>query len=218
MPLRVFNTLANEKQDFTPLRPGRIGIYVCGITVYDLTHIGHARMLTAFDVMVRFLRWAGWEVAFVRNWTDVDDKIIRRALERGQDPRQLSEHFIDECRHDMQSLGVMSADVEPKATDHIPDVHGGGKDLVFPHHENEIAQSEAASGQDLAHYWLHNGFITIDAEKMSKSLGNFRTIRDLLAHWDGEALRAFLLSTHYRHPINFAEAAVLEADRRVDYF
>ena len=322
MPLRVFNTLANEKQDFTPVRPGRIGIYVCGITVYDLTHIGHARMLTAFDVVVRFLRWAGWEVAFVRNWTDVDDKIIRRALERGQDPRQLSEHFIDECRRDMQSLGVMSADVEPKATDHIPemlaliarliergnayasrgdvyfavrsfpgygklskrnlddlragarvepgeqkrdpldfalwkaakpgepasvtwespwgpgrpgwhiecsamcqkylgttfDVHGGGKDLVFPHHENEIAQSEAASGQDLAHYWLHNGFITIDAEKMSKSLGNFRTIRDLLAHWDGEALRAFLLSTHYRHPINFTEAAVLEADRRVDYF
>src|SRR5436309_702173 len=122
MPLRVFNTLANEKQDFTPVRPGRIGIYVCGITVYDLTHIGHARMLTAFDVVVRFLRWAGWEVAFVRNWTDVDDKIIRRALERGQDPRQLSEHFIDECRHDMQSLGVMSADVEPKATDHIPEM------------------------------------------------------------------------------------------------
>src|SRR2546429_59537 len=122
MPLRVFNTLANEKQDFTPVRQGRIGIYVCGITVYDLTHIGHARMLTAFDVMVRFLRWAGWEVAFVRNWTDVDDKIIRRALERGQDPRQLSEHFIDECRHDMQSLGVMSADVEPKATDHIPEM------------------------------------------------------------------------------------------------
>src|SRR5205807_648583 len=122
MPLRVFNTLANEKQDFTPVRPGRIGIYVCGITVYDLAHIGHARMLTAVDVAVRFLRWAGWEVAFVRNWTDVDDKIIRRALERGQDPRQLSEHFIDECRHDMQSLGVMSADVEPKATDHIPEM------------------------------------------------------------------------------------------------
>src|SRR2546428_372670 len=254
MPLRVFNTLANENQDFTPVRPGRIGIYVCGITVYDLAHIGHARMLSAFDVAVRFLRWAGWEVAFVRNWTDVDDKLIRRALERGQDPGQLSEHFIEECRRDMQSLGVMVADVEPKATDHIPemqaliarliergnayasqgdvyfavrsfagygklskrnlddlragarvepgeqkrdpvdfalwkaakpgepasvtwespwgpgrpgwhiecsamcqkylgttfDVHGGGKDLVFPHHENEIAQSEAASGHVLA--------------------------------------------------------------------
>src|SRR5207253_10145253 len=117
MPSRVFNTLANEKQDFTPVRPGRIGIYVCGITVYDLPHIGHARMLTAFDVAVRFLRWAGWEAAFVRNWTDVDDKIIRRALERGQDPRHLSAHFIEEWRRDMQSLGVMAADVEPTATD-----------------------------------------------------------------------------------------------------
>src|SRR2546423_1019148 len=322
MPLRVFNTLANEKRDFTPVRPGRIGIYVCGITVYDLAHIGHARMLTAFDVRVRFRRWAGGEVAFVRNWTDVDDKIIRRALERGQDPRQLSEHFIDECRHDMQSLGVMSADVEPKATDHIPemqaliarliergnayasrgdvyfavrsfpgygklskrnlddlragarvepgeqkrdpldfalwkaakpgepasvtwespwgpgrpgwhiecsamcqkylgttfDVHGGGKDLVFPHHENEIAQSEAASDQPLARFWLHCGFLTMDSEKMSKSLGNVRNIRDLLKSWDGESIRAFLLSTSYRHPINFSDTAVADADGRVDYF
>jgi cysteinyl-tRNA synthetase len=322
MPLRVFNTLANEKQDFTPVQPGRIGIYVCGITVYDLPHIGHARMLTAFDVAVRFLRWAGWQVSYVRNWTDVDDKIIRRAGERGQDPKQFAEHFIEECRRDMAALNVLPADVEPKATDHVPemlemigkliergnayaaqgdvyfavrsfpaygklskrnlddllsgarvdpgeqkrdpldfalwkaakpgeppsvtwqspwgpgrpgwhiecsamcqkylgitfDVHGGGKDLVFPHHENEIAQSEAASGQDLARYWMHNGFVTVDAEKMSKSLGNFKTIRDLLAHWDGEALRAFLLSTHYRHPISFTEPAIVEADRRVEYF
>jgi cysteinyl-tRNA synthetase len=322
MPLRVFNTLANEKQDFTPVQPGRIGIYVCGITVYDLPHIGHARMLTAFDVAVRFLRWAGWQVSYVRNWTDVDDKIIRRAGERGQDPKQFAEHFIEECRRDMEALNVLPADVEPKATEHVPemlemiarlierghayaaqgdvyfavrshpgygklskrnlddllagarvdpgdqkrdpldfalwkaakpgepasvtwqspwgpgrpgwhiecsamcqkylgitfDVHGGGKDLVFPHHENEIAQSEAASGQDLAHYWMHNGFVTVDAEKMSKSLGNFKTIRDLLAHWDGEALRAFLLSTHYRHPISFTEPAIIEADRRVEYF
>src|SRR5438477_1386705 len=322
MPLRVFNTLTNEKQEFRPLRPGRIGIYVCGITVYDLTHVGHARMLTAFDVAVRFLRWAGWDVAFVRNWTDVDDKIIRRANESGQDPKRFAEHFIEECRRDMRALGILPADVEPKATDHIPemqaliarliergnayasqgdvyfavrsfpgygklcrrnlddlqagarvepgeqkrdpldfalwkaakpgepasvtwdspwgpgrpgwhiecsamcqkylgttfDVHGGGKDLVFPHHENEIAQSEAASGQDLARYWLHNGFVTLEAEKMSKSLGNFKTIRDLLAHWDGEALRAFLLSTHYRHPINFTESAIADADRRVEYF
>jgi len=322
MPLRVFNTLTNEKQEFRPLRPGRIGIYVCGITVYDLTHVGHARMLTAFDVAVRFLRWAGWDVAFVRNWTDVDDKIIRRANESGQDPKRFAEHFIEECRRDMRALGILPADVEPKATDHIPemqaliarliergnayasqgdvyfavrsfpgygklsrrnlddlqagarvepgeqkrdpldfalwkaakpgepasvtwdspwgpgrpgwhiecsamcqkylgttfDVHGGGKDLVFPHHENEIAQSEAASGQDLARYWVHNGFVTLDAEKMSKSLGNFRTLRDLFAHWDGEALRAFLLSTHYRHPINFTDAALAEADGRVEYF
>jgi cysteinyl-tRNA synthetase len=322
MPLRLFNTLTNEKQDFVPIRPGRIGIYVCGITVYDLLHIGHARMLTAFDVVVRALRWTGWQVAYVRNWTDVDDKIIRRAQERGEEPLRLADHFIDECRRDMQALNILPADVEPKATDHIQemllligkliergnayaaggdvyfavrsfpnygklskrnlddllsgarvepgelkrdpldfalwkatkpgepesvswespwgpgrpgwhlecsamcqkylgttfDVHGGGKDLAFPHHENEIAQSEAASGQELAHYWLHNGFLTLDAEKMSKSLGNFKTIRDLLAHWDGEALRAFLLSTHYRHPINFTESAVADADRRVDYF
>ena len=322
MPLRVFNTLANEKQDFAPLEAGRIGIYVCGITVYDLAHLGHARMLTAFDVAVRFLRWAGWNVRYVRNWTDVDDKIIRRAQERGQDPKEFAEHFIAECRRDMEALNILAADVEPKATEHIPemqaliarlierghaypsqgdvyfavrkfpaygrlsgrnlddleagarvepgeqkrdpldfalwkaakpgepasvtwqspwgpgrpgwhiecsamsqkylgttfDAHGGGKDLVFPHHENEMAQSEAASGQDLAHYWLHNGFVTVDAEKMSKSLGNFRTVRDLLGQWDAEALRALLLSTQYRHPINFTESALIEADRRVEYF
>jgi cysteinyl-tRNA synthetase len=322
MPLRVFSSLTDEKQDFTPLRPGRVGIYVCGLTVYDLPHIGHARMLVAFDVAVRFLRWSGWQVQYVRNWTDVDDKIIRRAVERGEDPRQLSQRYIDESRRDMQSLGVLPADLEPKATEHVPemleliarliekghayasqgdvyfavrsfppygklskrhledllagarvepgeqkrdpldfalwkaakpgepqsvtwqspwgpgrpgwhiecsamcqkylgttfDMHGGGKDLIFPHHENEIAQSEAASGQELARYWLHNGFVTMDSEKMSKSLGNVRNIRELLTHWDGEALRAFLLSTHYRHPINFVESALIEADRRVEYF
>ena len=322
MPLRFFNTLTNDKQDFVPLRAGRIGLYVCGITVYDLPHIGHARMLTAFDVAVRALRWTGWQVAYVRNWTDVDDKIIRRAQERGEEPRQFAEHYIEECRRDMRALNILPADVEPKATEHIPeilvligklierghayavggdvyfavrgfprygklskrnlddllsgarvepgelkrdpldfalwkatkpgepasvswespwgrgrpgwhiecsamcqkylgvtfDLHGGGKDLVFPHHENEIAQSEAASGQELARCWLHNGFVTLDAEKMSKSLGNVKTIRDLLQHWDGEGLRAFLLSTHYRHPINFSESAVADADRRVEYF
>ena len=322
MPLRLFNTLTNEKQDFVPLRPGRVGIYVCGITVYDLSHIGHARMLIAFDVVVRALRWTGWQVAYVRNWTDVDDKIIRRAQERGEEPRQLAERYIEEARRDMRALNILPADVEPKATEHVPemleligkliergnayavggdvyfavrsfpqygklskrnlddllsgarvetgdlkrdpldfalwkgtkpgepesvswespwgkgrpgwhiecsamcqkylgttfDLHGGGKDLVFPHHENEIAQSEAASGQELARCWLHNGFVTLDAEKMSKSLGNFKTIRDLLQHWDGEALRAFLLSTHYRHPISFTESAVADADRRVEYF
>jgi len=322
MSLRVFNTLANEKQDFTPLRPGRVGMYVCGITVYDLPHIGHARMLVAFDTAVRFLRWAGWTVDYVRNWTDVDDKIIRRAGEKGEDPLALSRRFIEQCQRDMQALNILPADVEPKATDHIPemqaliarliesghayasqgdvyfavrsfpqygklskrnlddllsgarvepgeqkrdpldfalwkawkpgepesvtwdspwgrgrpgwhiecsamcqkylgttfDVHGGGKDLVFPHHENEIAQSEAASGQQLAHYWVHNGFVTIDAEKMSKSIGNVRNIRELRAHWDGEALRAFLLSTHYRNPITFTESALADADRRIEYF
>ena len=322
MALRVFNSMTGEKQEFVPLVPGKVGLYVCGITVYDLAHIGHARMLTAFDTVVRFLRFRGFEVTSVRNWTDVDDKIIRRAGERGIDPGELSRHFIEECRKDMAALGIAQADVEPKATEHIPemhaligkliekghayasqgdvyfsvrsfpaygrlskrnlddllsgarvepgeqkrdpldfalwkaakpgepasvtwqspwgpgrpgwhiecsamcqkylgttfDLHGGGKDLVFPHHENEIAQSEAASGQPLAQSWLHNGFVTMDFEKMSKSLGNFKTIRDLLAHWDGEALRAFLLGTHYRNPINFTEASVVEADRRVEYF
>src|SRR5205823_10696865 len=250
------------------------------------------------------------------------DKIIKRANERGEDPAVFSARYIEECKRDMAPLGVASADIEPKATEHVPemialiekliarghayesggdvyfavrsfsqygklskrnlddllsgarvepgelkkdpldfalwkatkpgepssvswdspwgkgrpgwhiecsamcqkylgttfDLHGGGKDLVFPHHENEIAQSEAASGQDLARCWLHNGFVTIDAEKMSKSLGNFKSIRDLLTHWDGEALRAFLLSTHYRHPINFTESAIADADRRIEYF
>jgi cysteinyl-tRNA synthetase len=322
MALRVFNSLTGEKQEFVPLVPGHVGIYVCGITVYDLPHIGHARMLCAFDTAVRFLRWSGWQVKYVRNWTDVDDKIIRRANERGQDPRALAQHFIDECCKDMAPLGILPADIEPRATEHVPemleliakliergnayasggdvyfavrsfanygklskrnlddllsgarvepgeqkrdpldfalwkaakpgepasvtwqspwgpgrpgwhiecsamaqkylgttfDAHGGGKDLVFPHHENEIAQSEAASGQELARCWMHNGFVTTDHEKMSKSLGNFKTIRDLLAQWDGEALRAFLLSTHYRHPINFSAEALIEADKRVDYF
>jgi cysteinyl-tRNA synthetase len=322
MALRFFNTLTNEKQEFVPLHPGQAGVYVCGITVYDFAHVGHARFLVAFDVLVRFLRWEGFQVTSVRNWTDVDDKIIRRAREFGEDPRALSERFISACRQDFKALGVLPSDVEPKATEHIPemvelirrlierghayasqgdvyfavrsfpqygklskrqlddllsgarvepgeqkrdpldfalwkatkpgepesvswespwgkgrpgwhiecsamsqkylgttfDVHGGGKDLIFPHHENEIAQSEAATGQPLARFWLHNGFITVDTEKMSKSLGNFRTIRDLLVHWDGEALRAFLLSTHYRHPINFTESSVADADRRVEYF
>ncbi len=289
MPQRVWNTLTDRKEELVPLEPGRLGIYVCGITVYDVSHVGHARFLVAFDAAVRFLRWAGWNVTYVRNWTDVDDKIIRRAAERGQDPKALAEGYIAACREDFEALSVLPADVEPRATDHVPemqkliaqlierghayaaggdvyfavrsyppygklskrnlddllagarvepgerkrdpldfalwkaakpgepasvtwespwgpgrpgwhiecsamsqrylgtsfDVHGGGKDLVFPHHENEIAQSEAASGKPLARFWLHNGFVTIDAEKMSKSLGNFRTIRDLLQHWDG---------------------------------
>ena len=322
MTIRLWNTLTDKKEDLVPLVPGELGLYVCGMTVYDLPHIGHARFLVAFDAAVRFFRWSGLNVRYVRNWTDIDDKIIRRGGERGMDPLALSAHFIEESRVDMRALNIAPADVEPKATEHIPemvamiarliekghayaaggdvyfavrsfpgygklsrrnlddllsgarvetgdikrdpldfalwkgwkpgepdsvawdtpwgrgrpgwhlecsamcqkhlgttfDLHGGGKDLVFPHHENEIAQSEAASGQPLANYWLHNGVVTLDHEKMSKSLGNFKTIRDLLQQWDGEALRAFLLSTHYRNPINFTVEAVVDADRRVDYF
>jgi cysteinyl-tRNA synthetase len=322
MPLRLTNTLSDRKEEFAPLTPGRVGVYVCGITVYDLPHIGHARFLVAFDTAVRFLRWCKLQVTYVRNWTDVDDKIIKRANERGEDPAVFSARYIEECRRDMAPLGVASADIEPKATDHVPemialiqkliakghayesggdvyfavrswpqygklskrnlddllsgarvdpgelkrdpldfalwkatkpgepesvswespwgkgrpgwhiecsamsqkylgqtfDVHGGGKDLVFPHHENEIAQSEAASDQPLARFWLHNGFVTMDSEKMSKSLGNVRNIRDLLKSWDGESIRAFLLSTSYRHPINFNDNALADADGRVEYF
>ena len=320
--LRVWNTLTDGKEDFVPLEAGKASVYVCGITVYDLIHVGHARFLVAFDTAVRFLRWAGYDVKYVRNWTDVDDKIIKRAVERGEDPLALSQRFIEEARRDMSALSVTPADVEPKATENIPsmhaiieklierglaypangdvyfsvrsypaygklsrrnvddlrsgarvepgdvkrdpldfalwkaakpgepasvtwdspwgpgrpgwhiecsamsqrflgttfDVHGGGKDLVFPHHENELAQSEGATGQPLSKYWLHNGFVTLDFEKMSKSLGNFRTVRELLRVWDGEAIRAFLLSTHYRNPINWTDGSVSEADRRVEYF
>ena len=322
MTLRLWNTLTDRKEEFVPRVAGEVGIYVCGLTVYDLPHIGHARMLVAFDTAARVLRWSGYQVKYVRNWTDVDDKIIRRAAEQGQDPVLYSARFIDESRIDMKALNIAPADVEPKATEHIPemialiekliakghaypaggdvyfavrsypgygklskrnlddllsgarvetgdikrdpldfalwkghkpgepesvawetpwgkgrpgwhlecsamcqkhlgitfDLHGGGRDLVFPHHENEIAQSEAASGLPLANLWMHNGFVTLDHEKMSKSLGNFKTLRGLLETWDGEALRAFLLSTQYRNPINFTLDAVVEADRRVDFF
>jgi len=322
MALRVHNTLTDRKEELVPLEPGKIGLYVCGITVYDLAHIGHARFLVAFDVVRRFLEYRGFAVKYVRNWTDVDDKIIRRAGERGIDPVQLANEFIDECRKDMASLSVPPADVEPKATEHIPemlalirklieqghaypsegdvyfavrsfsqygklskrnlddllsgarvevgdrkrdpldfalwkqakpgepasvtwespwgpgrpgwhiecsamcqkhlgvtfDLHGGGKDLVFPHHENEIAQSEAASGLPLSRYWLHNGFVTLDSEKMSKSLGNFFTVREVLKHWDGESLRLWLVSTQYRNPINYTLEALAEADKKTEYF
>ena len=323
MPIRVWNSLTDQKEDLAPIVPGQVGIYVCGITVYDLTHIGHARMMIAFDTIVRFLRWSGLKVNYVRNWTDIDDKIIRRAKEREMEPLALAQMYIDECRTDMASLNIAAADIEPKATEHIAemlaiiqklidrkhayalkgdvyysvrsfeqygklskrnvddllagarvdvddekrdpldfalwksakpgepesvtwpspwgpgrpgwhiecsamcqkhlgttfDLHGGGRDLVFPHHENEIAQSEGASGKPLANAWLHNGFVTIaNNEKMSKSLGNFRTVRELTEKWDGEAVRALLLATQYRHPIQFGFDALAEADRRVEYF
>jgi cysteinyl-tRNA synthetase len=319
MALRIYNTLTGEKEPFAPLHPPKVGIYVCGVTVYDLSHVGHARVYVAFDVIVRVLRARGYAVTFLRNYTDVDDKIIRRAAEVGESPQALSERYIAEYAHDMAALGVAHADVEPKVTEHIPeivalierlvargiaypsqgdvyfsvrdyppygrlshrkledlksgarvepgeqkrdpldfalwkaakpgepswdspwgrgrpgwhiecsamaerylgpsfDIHGGGMDLIFPHHENEIAQSEGASGMPLARVWMHNGFVTIDQEKMSKSLGNFFTIRDVTAKFMPEALRLFLLATHYRSPINFSDQALAEAQRRLDYF
>ena len=318
MEIRVYNTLTNRKEPLVPLVEGKIGMYVCGPTVYDMSHVGHARVYVTFDVVARFLRFAGRQVTYVRNYTDVDDKIIRRANETGVAPAEISERFIREFVADMQALGVDPADVEPKVTEHIPevvgliekiiargqayvaggdvyfavrefpgygklskrnlddleagarvepgdlkrdpldfalwkaakpgepswdspwgkgrpgwhiecsamsakylgetfDVHAGGKDLIFPHHENEIAQSEAASGKPFARYWLHNGFVQIDNEKMSKSLGNFFTIREVLQKFEAEALRYFLLGTHYRNPINFSDVALADAERRVDY-
>ncbi len=313
----MFDTLAGEKRDFVPQIEGHAGVYVCGPTVYDMAHIGHARAYVAFDTIVRFLR-RHFKVTYVRNFTDVDDKIIRRAAELGENPTAVSERFIVAFREDMARLGVLPADVEPKVTEHIDeiiaitktlvdagfaymsngdvyyavdrfaeygklakrkrddmdagvrvevseikrnpldfalwkgakegepfwdspwgpgrpgwhiecsamsrtylgetfDIHAGGKDLIFPHHENEIAQSEAAHGKPFARYWLHNGFVNIDNEKMSKSLGNFFTIRDVLKRFDPLTLRLYLLSTHYRSPISFSDAGLQEAQNRLRY-
>lgn len=319
MALKVFNTLSRAKEDFEPLIPGKVRMYVCGVTVYDYCHIGHARAYVAFDVVQRFLRWRGFDVTYVRNFTDVDDKIIRRANEVGVGVTELTDRFIAAFHEDMEALGVATADVEPRVTGHIPqiiatiqrildrghayvlggdvyfdiqsfpaylglsgrklddmqagasdrvgekatrhpmdfalwkaakegepywdspwgrgrpgwhiecstmsalylgevfDIHGGGMDLVFPHHENERAQSWAASGREFVRYWLHNGFVQVDKEKMSKSLGNFFTIRQVVERFHPESLRYFLLTTHYRSPINFNDAAIGEAENRVEY-
>jgi len=312
MTLRVYNTMSGSKEEFKPVHPPRVGMYACGVTVYDYCHIGHARAAVAFDVIARYLRYAGYEVTYVRNYTDVDDKIINRSREQGIPWDRLAQAFIEAHDEDMAALGVQRADVEPRATDYIPriidtvkalvangigyevdgdvyfevgkfkgygklsrrnlddlqagarvevddrkkspldfalwkaskpgepswdspwgkgrpgwhiecsamsadilgqpfDIHGGGKDLIFPHHENEIAQSEGAFGKEFARYWLHNGFVNIDNEKMSKSLGNFFTIREILARFRPEVVRFFLLSTHYRSPLDFSDKALENA-------
>ncbi len=309
MSLRLYNTATRRKEAFIPLKKGSVGIYVCGVTVYDLCHIGHARSAVVFDVLVRYLRATGCQVTYVRNFTDVDDKIIQRANELGKMPSEIAEQYIDAFHEDMGRLGVLNADVEPRATEHIDgmidmvsalldrghayradgdvffsvesfkgygalsgrkledmeagsrvavdkrkrhpmdfalwkaakpgepqwespwgrgrpgwhlecsvmsvhylgssfDIHGGGKDLLFPHHENERAQSIGAYGGDFARYWVHNGFVTVESEKMSKSLGNFLTIRDALERYHPQVLRLFLLSRHYRSPIDFSGEAV----------
>ena len=314
MALRIFNSLSRKKEDFTPLRAGEARIYVCGVTVYDLSHIGHARSAIVFDVVNRYLRFKGLRVTFVKNFTDVDDKIIKRANDEGLPATGVSERYIAEYRADMASIGVLPPDVEPKATEHIPemvalverlivngvayvvdgdvyfevrrfpaygalsgkniedleagarvdvderkrdpldfalwkaakpgepawpspwgpgrpgwhiecsamamrylgesfDLHGGGEDLIFPHHENEIAQSEAATALPFVRCWLHNGFVNLGSEKMSKSLGNTLTIRDMVRRHDPEAIRLYLLGTHYRHPLEFSDERIAEAAR-----
>jgi len=312
--LRVYNTLTDGKEPFRPIRDGEVKMYACGVTVYDHSHIGHARGAVVFDMIRRYLAYRGFSVTYVRNFTDVDDKIIRRANEEGVDSEVIAKRYIEEYQKDMAALGVERADIEPRATEHIAeiidlvqrlvdkghayeaggdvlfevatlpdygklskrkldelqagarvevdekkkspldfvlwkgskegepawespwgagrpgwhiecsamsrahlgdsiDIHGGGKDLIFPHHENEIAQSEAATGKPFVRYWLHNGFVNIDQEKMSKSLGNFFTIKEVLEKFDPEAVRLFLLTTHYRSPIDFSDRNIHDADR-----
>jgi cysteinyl-tRNA synthetase len=319
-PLLIHNTMSGQKEVFTPYDAQKVGVYVCGPTVYDMSHIGHARAYVAFDTVVRFLRarYGAKHVLYVRNYTDIDDKIIHKAQQCGGACEEVSERFIAAFKEDMAALDVLPADVEPKVTQHVPhiiqliqqlveknvayasggdvffsveafesygclakrsledmeagarvdisehkknpmdfvlwkkakpgepvwespwgagrpgwhiecsamsacylgasfDIHGGGKDLVFPHHENEIAQSEAASSQKLAQVWMHNGFVNIDNEKMSKSLGNFFTIRDVLKTYHPQVLRFYLLCTHYRSPIQFSDQALKEAEARLQY-
>jgi len=312
MSLRIYNTLTRTKEPLRPIEEGHVKLYVCGITSYDYCHVGHARSALVFDMVVRYLRHRGFKVTFVRNFTDIDDKIINRANEQGIDSASLALRFIDEFYTDMDALGTLRPDIEPKATEHVPemisligdlidrgmaypsngdvyfrverftgygqlsgrgledmqagarvevnekkehpmdfvlwkgakpgepkwpspwgegrpgwhiecsamsrkylgetfDIHGGGKDLVFPHHENEIAQSCGASGKPFANLWMHHGFVTIKDEKMSKSLGNFLTIRDVLKQYEPEVLRLFIFSTHYRNPLDFTETALQDA-------
>jgi cysteinyl-tRNA synthetase len=323
MTLRLFNTLTGQAEEFVPIEPGRVRMYVCGMTIYDLCHMGHARMMMAFDVVYRWLQVLGYQVTYVRNITDIEDKIIRRAVERGITIRALTDEMIEAMRRDIGALGIAAPTHEPRATEHVGtmlrmisvledqgfayrsaggdvnlavrkvpgygrlsgkslddlragagladraeaavhvdakadpldsvlwkaakptepvdaqwssefgagrpgwhiecsamcldmlgetiDIHGGGMDLQFPHHENELAQSELVNGRKFVNYWLHNGFLNVDGEKMSKSLGNFFTIRDVLEHFDGETVRFFMLRTHYRSPFNFSDAHLDDA-------
>ncbi len=317
MPIKIYDTKSGQKVPFVPLEEGKIKMYVCGITAYDYCHIGHARSALIFDMIVNYLRFRGFAVTYVRNFTDIDDKIINRANEQGTTSEELANRFIQEFYTDMNRLGVGSPEVEPKATEHIPeiidlittliakglayqagndvyfavdkfptygalsgrnledlqagaritvneiknnpmdfalwkgskpgeptwespwgpgrpgwhiecsamsrkylgdtfDIHGGGEDLVFPHHENEVAQSEGATGAPFARHWIHHAFVTISNEKMSKSLHNFLTIREVLEDHHPEALRLMVFSTHYRHPLDFSEGALQDAQLGVN--
>ena len=305
--LKIYNTLTNRKDTFVPIEEGKVRMYVCGMTVYDYCHLGHARVMVVFDVVVRYLRALGYDVTYVRNITDVDDKIIRRAKEHGEDINALTARFIEIMNEDAEALGVLPPDMEPRATTsmdeiismidaltgngyayqgsngdvyydvsrfekygtlsgkqledlqagarvavdeskddpldfvlwkavkpdepswpspwgngrpgwHIEcsamstqclgahfDIHGGGMDLIFPHHENEIAQAEAATGEPFVNYWMHNGFVRVDDEKMSKSLDNFFTVREILKNYRAEDIRYFILASHYRSPLNYSQ-------------
>ncbi|MBA4142838.1 MAG: cysteine--tRNA ligase [Nitrosospira sp.] len=316
--LRIHNSLAREKQDFAPLIPGKVKIYVCGMTVYDYCHLGHARMMVVFDMVQRWFRTSGFDVTYVRNITDIDDKIIRRAQENSEPIETLTARFIQAMEEDAAALGVEPLSCEPRATHHVEnmvamirvlvekkfayaasngdvyfavhsfpgygklsgksledlragervtidpykkdpldfvlwkaakpgeprwdspwgkgrpgwhiecsamsehylgdhfDIHGGGQDLQFPHHENEIAQSEGAHGHPFVNYWMHNGFVRVNDEKMSKSLGNFFTVRDILGRYQPEVVRFFILRAHYRSPLNYSDQHLEDAKRALD--
>ncbi|MBQ4058762.1 MAG: cysteine--tRNA ligase [Lachnospiraceae bacterium] len=322
--MKIYNTMTRKKEEFVPIRENKVGIYVCGPTVYDYIHMGNARPMIVFDTLRRYLLYKGYDVNFVSNFTDVDDKIIKRAIEEGVTSSEISERYIEEVKKDMQDLNVMEATTHPKATEEIPDmiamietliekghayevngtvyfrtrsfkdygklskkniddleaghrdekhalkvsgegekedfldfvlwkpkkegepswespwgdgrpgwhlecsvmskkyigdiidIHAGGEDLIFPHHENEIAQSEAANEVEFARYWMHNGFLKIDGEKMSKSLGNFFTIRDIGKKYPLQVIRFFILSAHYRSPLNFADTLVDSSKASLD--
>ena len=314
--LKIYNTLTRDKQDFIPIEPNRVRMYVCGMTVYDYCHAGHARVMVVFDMVYRWLKASAYDVTYVRNITDIDDKIIKRAAENGESIHVLTQRFIDAMHEDERALGVMAPDFEPRATQYVPqmlemiarleknglayraadgdvnyavrkfagygklsgksledlragervdvaegkndpldfvlwkharesepaevkwdspwgtgrpgwhiecsamsseilgehfDIHGGGADLQFPHHENEIAQSEGAHRCSFVNYWMHNGFVRVDNEKMSKSLGNFFTIREVLQKFDAEVMRFFILRAHYRSPLNYSDVHIDDA-------
>ena len=314
--MKLYNTLTKRKEEFVPLEPGKVKMYVCGPTVYNFIHIGNARPMIVFDTVRRYFEYKGYDVNYVSNFTDVDDKIINKAIEEGVSAQEISERYIEECKKDMEGMNVKPATTHPLATQEICgmvemiqtlidkgyayekngtvyfrtrqfkeygklshknlddlrsgersllvtgedekedpldfvlwkpkkegepawespwsdgrpgwhiecsvmsrkylgeqiDIHAGGEDLIFPHHENEIAQSEAANGKEFAHYWLHNAFLNIDNRKMSKSLGNFRTVREISEQYDLQVLRFFMLSAHYRSPLNFS-AELMEASK-----
>jgi cysteinyl-tRNA synthetase len=311
--LKIYNTLTRKKEIFTPHIEGKVGLYVCGMTVYDYCHVGHARVMVVFDTVARYFRYSGYELTYVRNITDIDDKIIHRAREQGVSLTELTERFIEAMHEDESALSVLPPDIEPKATQSIPgiitmieilcakdlayvgnngdvfyavtkfknygqlsgknlddlqvgervdvdlakrnpldfvlwkmakanepswpspwglgrpgwhiecsamstcclgnsfDIHGGGMDLQFPHHENEIAQSEGATGEKFVNLWMHNGFVRINEEKMSKSLGNFFTVREVLKQYQPEIIRFFILSSHYRSPLNYSDEQLNDA-------
>ncbi|WP_168391321.1 cysteine--tRNA ligase [Acinetobacter indicus] len=321
-PFVLYNSEQRKKVEFVPRVDGQINMYVCGMTVYDYCHIGHARVMVAFDYIIRFLRSQGWKVKYVRNITDIDDKIIKRANENGESITALTDRFIQAMNEDAENLGCLAPDEAPRATDYIDqmqnmignlvdkgtaypasngdvyfqvekfakygrlsgrkledmqagaservdvevekkhpfdfvlwkhakenepawpspwgkgrpgwhiecsamstcclgnhfDIHGGGSDLMFPHHENEIAQSEASTGEQYVNYWMHVGFINVDGEKMSKSLGNFFTIRDVMEKFHPEVIRYFIVSSHYRSPVNFSDVALKEAKTALSRF